>query len=159
MANPLRLQIIDRIVEVLEAIKGDAGATYWYTPNDVVKRFAEPEAVSGFPYYMIAPETSPQSPEHAEERLDWEYFAVSIKAWVDLEGGEPTTKLEKCLADVRKAVMADCLSAAAAGSLGALTVGSAIDTCETDSGILSIEGHGYFDQRFVFKLALSWGGN
>lgn len=158
MANPLRLQIIDRIVEVLQAIKGDAGATYWYTPNEVVKRFADPEMASGFPYYMVAPDSSPQGPEPAEERLDWEHFAVSIKAWVDLEGDEPTSKLEKCLADVRKAVMDDCLNTAGASSLAALgVVSSAIDVVETDGGILSIDGRAYFDQRFIFKIPLTWG--
>jgi hypothetical protein len=156
--KPLRLKVLERIVEILKAIEGDGGATFWFTPNNVVKRFADPEQLTGYPYYMVAPDSSPQSPEPAEELLDWEFFAVSVKAWIDLEGDEPTTKLEKCLADVRKAVMADCLNTAGASSLAALgIVSSAIDTVETDGGVLSLEGRAYFDQRFIFKLPLSWG--
>jgi hypothetical protein len=155
--KPIRLRVLERIVAVLQAIKGDAGTNYWYTPNEVVKRFADPEQLSGYPYLMVAPDSSPQQPERAEERAEWEFFAVSVKAWVDLEGDEPTTKLEKVLADVRKAVMGDCLSTAGAGSLAELTISSAIDTVETDSGILSLEGKGYFDQRFIFRVPITWG--
>jgi len=154
-ALPLRLQVLNRIVEILEAMKGEAGATFWFTAYRVVKRFADSADAGGFPFYMVAPDSG-QAPEWAGQQLADELMAVSVKAWVNLEGDEPTTKLEKCLADVRKAVMDDQASGPV-GSLATLTLGCNLDSLETDGGVLALDGLGYFDQRFVFRIPVHWG--
>lgn len=154
VTDPLRLQIIDRIVEVLESIQ--AGAEYFYTPYAIVKRVAHHLDAPGFPYYMVYPDTSPSPAEWAGQQLADELMAVTVKGYVDLENDEAATKLEKCLADIRKAVMADQANGGD-GSLNALCLACNIEGVETDGGLLALEGRGYFDQRFVFRIPLVWG--
>jgi hypothetical protein len=152
--NPLRLQVIDRIVEVLRGIV--AGADYFYTPYAVVKRMAHHLDAPGFPYYMVYPDASARAPEYAGQQLYDELMVVTVKCYVDLEGDEAATKLEKCLRDVRKAIMADQVSGGA-GSLATLTLAADVDILETDGGLLALEGRGYFDQRFIFRITGQWG--
>ena len=53
-ADPLRLQVLNRIVAVLLAI--EAGASYWYKPIAVErKRFMTLEQCAGFPTLMVFP--------------------------------------------------------------------------------------------------------
>jgi len=153
---PRRLKILYRIRDLLKAIQGDGGENYFYTPHAVILRFADPTTLNGYPTYMIAGDSTPGRAEPASERITDERFIVSVKAWVDMEAGEPTSKLEKCLADVRKAIMNDQASGGP-GSLNELCLACDLESLETDGGALSLDNLGYFDQRFSFLIPLEWG--
>jgi len=152
-AIPLRLQVINRIVAVLQGIS--TGATYFYTPGAVIKRFVHWAEAKSFPTYMVFTgsggtiELSGAAGDASEYTED---FFVSIKGWVK-DSVDTVTRLENCIADIRKAIDADSRSGAA-GSLGALAVETRIEESpETDDGYLSLEGMGFFDQKVRISIA------
>jgi len=152
-AVPLRLQIINRIVDVLQGIT--TGATYFYTPGDVAKRFIHWSEAKSFPTYMVfsAPGGTVELSGAAGDDSEYtEDFFVSVKGIVK-DSTDTVTKLERCIADVRKAIDADSRSGAA-GTLGVLAVQTRIeDSPETDDGYLSLEGFGFFDQKVRISIA------
>jgi hypothetical protein len=150
---PLRLQIIDRIVDVIKGIV--SGATYFYTPGAVEKRFVHWTEAKSFPTYMVfsgsggTVELSGAAGDDSEYTED---FFVSVKGIVK-DSVDTVTKLERCIADIRKAIDADSRSGVA-GTLGALAVQTRIeDAPETDDGYLSLEGFGFFDQKVRVSIA------
>jgi len=153
--SPLRLQVIDRAIVVLKAIA--AGVNYFYTPYEVVKRLKNFNECGGFPTYMVFFGSASGTPE---AHLDNEYvetMTLSIQGWVDMELGEPQTKLCKCIRDVQKAINDDAKSTVV-GSLGQLTSGMCdIGTCETDNGGFSLSGFAFFEQTITCRLVGDWG--
>jgi hypothetical protein len=157
--DPKTLQVIDRVVVVLGAIIG-GGPDYFYTAGEVVKGFKFHKTATKFPCYMVAAEGEPEKPRPIGDNHYLATLAVSVKAWVDLEAGEPVSKLMRCLRDVQRAINEDTKSGAGAGSLGVIcTGGCTIDTAELDSGFLAIEGrgYGYFDLRVLATVEGDWG--
>ncbi|MBE3131369.1 MAG: hypothetical protein IMZ54_11740 [Acidobacteria bacterium] len=156
--DPKSLQVIDRIVEVLNDIVG-GGPAYFHTPGGAIKGFVHYSTVTKFPYYMVAFEGASERPVPMGDNQYHQTLAVSIKGWVDLEKGESVSKLLRCIRDVQKAVNEDTKSGAGADSLGVLACQCDIDTTEADSGFLAIEGRGfgYFDQRVVVVIEGDWG--
>jgi hypothetical protein len=152
-AIPLRLQAINRIVAVLQAIS--AGATYFYTPGAVVKRFVHWGECKSFPTYMVFTASGGKVELSGAAGDDSEYtedFYVSVKGIVK-DSVDTVTRLENCIADIRKAIDADSRSGAA-GSLGVLAVETRIEESpETDDGYLSLEGFGFFDQKIRVSIA------
>jgi hypothetical protein len=141
-ADPKRLQVIDRIVEVLKGIT--AGADYFYTPVDVRKGFVI--SPSGYPTYVVRSEAGGEIEMHSDSQ--WrESFYVAIHGAVQ-EIGDAVTPLERALRDVRKAIEQDFQPAAGAGSLITLATSIVFDTPpEIDYGP---EGQGplaFFSQR------------
>ena len=79
-ADPLRLQVLDRIVAVLQAIT--AGADYWYKPAQVLKRLIGIDQCAGFPTYMVFPVSGgPIELSGAPDRYD-EDMEILIKGYV-----------------------------------------------------------------------------
>jgi len=150
---PLRLQVIDRIVAVLQGIS--TGATYFYTPGTVAKRFIHWAECKSFPTYMVFTGSGGKvelSGAAGDESEYTEDFYVSVKGIVK-DSVDTVTRLENSIADIRKAIDADSRSGAA-GSLGALAVEVRIeDSPETDDGYLSLEGFGFFDQKVRVSIA------
>ena len=150
---PLRLQAINRIVTVLQAIA--AGGTYFYTPGAVVKRFVHWGECKSFPTYMVFTASGGKVELSGAAGDDSEYtedFYVSVKGIVK-DSIDTVTRLENCIADIRKAIDADSRSGVA-GSLGALAVETRIEESpETDDGYLSLEGFGFFDQKIRVSIA------
>jgi len=153
--SPLRLQVIDRVLAVLKEI--NAGTSFFYTPYEVVKRLKNFNECGGFPTYMVFFGSASGSPE---AHLDNEYvetLTLSIQGWVDMELGEPQTKLCKCIRDVQKAINDDSKSTVT-GSLGQLTSGMCdIGSVETDNGGFSLQGFAFFEQQVSVKLVGDWG--
>jgi hypothetical protein len=148
-ANPLRLQIIDRIVAVLKAIA--AGAEYFYTPK-VEKRFVHWAEAKYFPTYMVFPGSGGHIEIESTQNYD-EDMIVSIKGIVK-DSVDPGSVIEKCLCDIRRAIDIDSRSGAV-GTLGALAVETAFEEGPTtDDGYLSLEGFGFFDQPLRVKIGL-----
>lgn len=110
-ADPLRLQVINRIVEVLKNIT--AGADYFFTPVAVAKGFVV--SPSGYPAYAVRSETGGEIEMHSDAQFA-ESFYVSIHGAVQ-EIGDVVTPLERAIRDVRKAIETDFQPAAGAGSL------------------------------------------
>jgi len=152
-ATPLRLQVINRIVAVLQGIS--TGATYFYTPGAVVKRFVHWAEAVDFPTYMVFTGSGGKvelSGAAGDESEYTEDFYVSVKGIVK-DSVDTVTRLENSIADIRKAIDADSRSGAA-GSLGVLAVEVRIeDSPETDDGYLSLEGMGFFDQKIRVSIA------
>lgn len=151
--TPLRLQVINRIVAVLQAIA--AGATYFYTAGAVTKRLMHLDECKAFPTYMVftAPGGTVELSGAAGDESEYtEDFFVSVKGIVK-DSVDTVTRLENGIADIRKAIDADSRSGAA-GSLGVLAVETRIETApETDDGYLSLEGFGFFDQKIRVSIA------
>lgn len=152
-ADPKRLQVIDRIVTVLAAIT--AGATYFYTPAQVIKRYLDPEEVKDFPTYSVSYDSGGRLENSGEDLYD-EDFYINVKGYVqDYE--DTVTKMERALRDIRRAINEDSKSGAA-GSLGVLAVETRIeDGAETDNGYYSLAGLGFFEQRIRVKIAGDYG--
>lgn len=152
-AIPLRLQVINRIVEVLEGIV--TGPVYFYTSGEVARRFIHWSECKAFPTYMVftAPGGTVELSGAAGDASEYtEDFFISVKGIVK-DNEDTVTRLERCIADVRKAIDADSRSGVA-GTLGALTVQTRIeDSPETDDGYLSLEGFGFFDQKIRVSIA------
>jgi len=148
-AEPKRLLIIERVVTVLKAMRQGEG--YWYTAADVVKQVVHEREVLKFPFYMVEYESSPGSPKSNINHQFTEDLAIIIKGACDGEAGDTTTKLERCIRDVRTAIDADT-SSVAAGSLGALGAVVTIDALEIEHD----EKYGYFNQRFIAHIRGDW---
>jgi hypothetical protein len=140
------LQVINRVVTVLEAIT--AGASYWFTPGKVSLGFLMIPDMAAFPCYMVMAGEKGGAIEHqlAVDDHD-EDFTISIKGVVKAsKASDAVTANEKALRDIRKAINDDSKSAAT-GSLGDLTVKAWFtEGPDMDDGYL-MQGYGFFDQR------------
>lgn len=145
-ANPLRLQVADRIVAVLSAIT--AGANYWFTPGMVAKRFMALSEMRDFPCYMVSTGTGGNldlsgSPDEYDET-----FYLIVRGVVKASD-DAVTPLEQALRDVRKAINDDSTDRATTGALGNIDGVDEvrIDSVETDDGYLASAGFGFFELR------------
>jgi hypothetical protein len=144
--NPLRLQVIDRIVTVLTAIT--TGSDYFFTPGKVAKRFMHESEISAYPCYMVSAgdQGGPIEMEGAPDAYE-EIFYVSIKGVIK-DSTDTVTKCEQALRDIRKAINTDS-KLQTAGALGTLTDEVlAVQGPDMDDGYLSLQGFGFFDQKF-----------
>jgi hypothetical protein len=153
--TPKRLQVIDRVVALLQAIH--EGTDYFYTADKVTKRAMNANECTGFPTYMVfmSGETEP------EQHLDSEVvvkMTLTVDGWVDLEMGEPQSKLCKAIRDVQKAIDTDAKSTTA-GSLGVLCANGLVDVgaVSTDNGEYSLKGFAAFSQTITVSLMGEWG--
>lgn len=147
MTDPLRLQIIDRIVTVLRSIQ--EGDHYFYSPRQVAKGFiAEPQ---GYPVYMVRSEDTGEPPDIYGDSGTRETFYVNVYGVVhDL--GDVVTPMECAIRDVREAVMADFASGGAAGTLVALVTSIALDTLGIEYDSDSTGYFARFSQRFRIQI-------
>jgi hypothetical protein len=148
-AEPKRLLVIERVIVVLKAMRQGEG--YWYTAAEVVKQVVHEREVLKFPFYMVEYESSPGPPKSMINHGFTEDLSIIIKGACDGEAGDTTTKLERCIRDVRTAIDADA-SSGVAGSLGALGVIVSIDSLEIEHDA----SYGYFNQRFVAHIRGDW---
>ena len=142
--NPLRLQVIDRIVTVLAAIT--TGSSYWYTPKKVSKGLLNDNQIPGYPCYMVTDgeKGGPIKPVGLPYHHD-EIFNVSIHSIIKSSSDTVSMNI-KALADVRKAIHADSISGAA-GSLGVIAVSVwFVEGPDMDDGVL-LKNYGYFVQN------------
>lgn len=155
-ADPIRLQVIDRIVNRLSAIT--AGSDYWYTPGKVSKGFIMIPDIPSFPCYMVmAGEKGGEIvatglPDHHDEN-----FTISIKGVIKCSSGpDAVSMLERALRDVRKAINTDSISGDA-GSLGVIAVKTWFtEGPDMDDGYL-IQNYGFFDQRVSVMITGEFG--
>jgi len=148
--DSIEKRVIDRIATVLAAIT--AGATYWYTPAQVAKRFMHwQEVVGGFPVYMISL-GSGGTRELYSQKTFYETFFVSIKGYVQ-DDTDTMTKVARCWQDIRLALTTD-MESATAGALASLCHQVRCkEFPETDDGYLSLEGFGFFDIRVEVQVS------
>jgi hypothetical protein len=139
--SSIRLKVRERIITVLEAIT--TGTDYWKAPYKVERRFIGWMEAKGFPTYMVFTGAGGGTNlAGAPDEYD-EEFNIEIKGIVQDE--DPTTEIEHCVQDIRKAINEDSKSGIA-GSLGVLADQSVqVAGIETDKGYLSVEGFGYFE--------------
>jgi hypothetical protein len=145
----LRLQVIDRIFDVLKAIVAVEGGDYFKTPGMVVKRWIGPKETIGFPVYGVFPGDGKEP-----EEINGEYteeFEVVVKGVVK-SATDTVTEMENAIADIRRAIDADARSSAV-GALGTLTVYVRVGVSATDEGENVAIGLGFFEQRIVVQIA------
>jgi hypothetical protein len=148
--NPLRLQVIDRVVEVLRNI--EQGDDYYASTGEVFKKFQHWEDCQGFPAYMVFADSGGTIEGDMGGRYR-QTFVLNVKGYVR-DSEDTVAALERALADVRHAIDADTLPGAGAGSLGSL--GALVFFREgptTDNGYLSIEGYGFFEQKIEVEIS------
>jgi hypothetical protein len=140
--DPKRLQIIDRIVEVLKTIS--AGTDYFYTPIEVDKGFKA--EMRGYPSYFVTSESGGEIGMNMDELWD-ETFYIAVHGVVK-SAEDVVTPLERAIRDVRKAINTDFMPDAGAGSLITLATAVTIDSPpEIDYGFEGQGFFGYFTQR------------
>lgn len=149
--EPKRLQVINRIVEVLKAIR--AGENYFSTPKVVTKRVPVGDReMLEHPYYLVYSDSSAGPPTVLSNNYYDDDMAIAVEGEVVAEDGDSTTPLERSLRDVRRAIDQDSRSQTA-GSLGALAVAVTIDTAEIQNG----RDFGNFKQRIIVRVTGEWG--
>jgi len=159
-ANPLRLQVRDRIITVLKAIV--TGSDFFYTPAYVETRFVHWTEARGFPTYSVFPDSGGSlelAGAAGPESIYDEIYYLNAKIIVQ-DNVDAGAVLEKCLRDVRKAINDDSISASA-GSLRNMSGVVEIrieDGVETDNGYLSIDGgFAFAEQRIRVRISGKYG--
>lgn len=148
-AETKRVQIVDRVVEVLAAISG--GSTYFYTPAAVEKRMAHWKEITAGPHYSVSLDSGGRLTNWLNGWVEEEFY-IGVKGVVTSDHDVVTT-IARCLRDVRYALATD-MASTATGSLGSLCAAMFVeDGAETDNGYLSLEGKGFFEQRIKIVIA------
>lgn len=150
--TPKRLRIRDRAVVVLKSIV--AGSTYFFTPTEVLNKLIPPGQAQGDLTYMVFTDSG-GSMEESDDLLIDEDFYFDVSAYCKNEA-DPQSMMEKALADVRRAIMADAINKVDSESLGNIAILVKItEPAETDNGVFSAEGLAFFTQRFSVKISSS----
>lgn len=156
-SDPLRLKVINRLVDVLKNI--EEGTDYFYTPHKVAKGFiAEPP---GYPIYMVTSESIQGAgggtlEMHSDGQWDETYY-IAISGIVQ-DAGDVVTPLERAIRDVRKAIDTDFRSGAPAGSLLTLATSLVFDDPPTiEYGFEGTGFFGYFSQRLKITVSGEFG--
>jgi hypothetical protein len=146
-STPLRLQVIDRVVRVLESIQ--EGSEYFYSPKAVVKGFVSNP--SAYPVYQVTSESGGEV-QHNSDMQNIENFCIAVHGIVQ-SATDVVTPLEESIRDVRKAINDDFLAGGAADSLVALTMGLTMEeTPDIAYGFESTGAFGYFTQKIMVKI-------
>jgi len=147
LSDPKRLQVIDRIVDVLESIQ--EGDNFFYSPRLVCKGFQQ--ELSGYPAYMVVSESGGEIETHSDMQFE-ETFYVAVQGVVQ-SATDVVTPLERAVRDVRKAINDDFKSGGASGSLIGLAVNVTFDAPpDIDYGFEANGFFGYFSQRIRITI-------
>ena len=150
-SDPKSLVVIDRIVEVLAAIR--AGADFFYTPQEVTKRFIHWRDAKGYPTYMVHIASGGVVTNIGTDLYRYQFW-LSVKGIVR-ELGDTVSPLVKSIRDIQKAINDDTKDRSSTGALGTMPCITEIridDPPETDNGYLAVEGFGFFDQRIRVSI-------
>ena len=155
-ADPKTLQVLDRVVVVLQEIV--AGDDYFYTPGGVIKGIVAYDTITSFPGDMVYLGSEHQAPEYHLDGTVLKFPTVQIEGYVDATGEEDTiTRLIKHLADVQRAVNEDSKSGAGPDSLGVIADYARVGIAETDDGMLAGEGRAGFKLSIQCCVSGEWG--
>lgn len=150
--TPIRLQVVNRIVTVLDTI--EAGATCWYTPR-IYKRFKLPEQLDDPVTLMVYTTTGGATEQFGMSGSDTDYaedFYVTVHGCVR-DSFDTTTMVEKVIHDVRTAIDADSIAKATAGTLGYLCVECRMEEPpEIENSCYEEMGIGLFDLKIRCKV-------
>ncbi len=146
-AEPLRLQVIDRVVTVLTAIT--AGSSYWYTPGQVVKRYIPTEEIQCEVTYSVFAGTGDGQVVLAGAAGDdteyWEDVFITIQGVVRSDV-DTATMVSRCIRDIRKAIDTDSRDKATSGSLGRIAVEARMEKAPiTDNAWFAQMNYGRFE--------------
>ncbi len=145
---PLRLQVIDRVVEVLRSIQ--AGDDFFSSPAVVSKGFIS--EIMEFPALMVLSDSGGRIEYAGEQQYD-EVFYLDVKGIVRASD-DVITPLEKLLRDVRKAINDDSIS----GELSNLCVQVIFrEPPDIDYGFEGTHFFAFFDQRIEFRISGNYG--
>jgi hypothetical protein len=150
--DPKRLQVIDRIVEVLKNIV--QGDDYFYTPYLVTKQFVHWAGLQGFPTYLVYTGESAEPEIHGTPDMYDETFFVEIEGAIQ-DQVDTVTIMERALRDVRKAINEDSKSGAA-GSLGVIAIETMISDL-SDVVFQTESPYAFFKQRVRVRISGDFG--
>jgi len=152
-ADPKRLKVADRFVTILKNITADDN--YFFTPIEVVKHYVFPEGaacIQNKPIYSVYPEGSEGSVKVETGGIYDEIYPLVVHGIVE-NPVDTVGDLEKAVRDVRKAIQADSRDESS-GALGDLCINVSITSPpETDGGVFSGIGRGYFSQEFMIHIS------
>lgn len=149
-SEPLRLTILKRFETVLAAIT--AGDDYFFTPHIVSKHPIEYELAKFGVLYQIfsGDEAGPVDYTVGHVTRD-ETFYVNVQGIVH-DRADLTTKLERALVDIRKALDTDSISSTA-GTLGQLTDYAKMDESATMAYFSDEEDDfALFNQKWIVHI-------
>jgi hypothetical protein len=144
IADPIRLQVTERFIAVLEGIVG--GEDYWMTPAEVQSWSNPSIELSVYPTYQVYIEGGNAPENEMGGRFEQE-VAVIVKV-IDQDNTDLVKRLERSRRDIIKAVMADL-----SGGAGSLAELSSTIRVDADTIIFGLDGFGSLEQRFLVTLA------
>lgn len=152
--DPLRLQVADRFVTVLNAI--EAGDDYFYKPHKVAKIPIDYENAKNGPLYMIFTGEEPGTIEFAGTDLYDESFFITVQGIVH-DRTDLVSKVEKAIRDVRRAINEDSKSGVSS-TLGTLA-DETISTESPEIAYFSAERDDFalFEQKFRVLISGDFG--
>jgi len=155
-SSPLRLQVRDRVIVVLQAIT--AGSTYWTTPSLVSKSFIEWAEEPGNVKYVVYTDVGPGGWDLTGHKMYDEIFHVIVGGAV-YDSSDPVSVMEKCIEDVRLSIVKDA-TAGGAGSLLAMSSTGVVQVRPDGPPVidaqLAVEGKMFFFQPFLVHTTWSW---
>jgi len=135
--DSIREQLLAAIETRLKGIV--KGATYHYTPGEVLRDWKNYDEVTGFPFYGII-EVEEDSEAFTYTNLQAQ-LRVTIVGWVNgdkMEQGKRRLALNRAIADVRRAVMSE-------ESWGGLALVTRIPRTTTDEATWTARPFAYFE--------------
>lgn len=150
-AEPIRLQVINRIIVVLKAIT--AGSDYWYTPGRVEMRFLQESEITSDVCYAVTVDDKggPIETAGAPHEYD-ETFYVTVRGVVACTEDDYITRRERALCDVRKAINEDTKNGTAGSLMCIADIVVPADGPEMDDGTAAASGFAFFNQQFSVHI-------
>ena len=148
-ADPLRLQVMNRVKTVLQAIQ--SGSEYFYTPHEVILGRKNPEKLTGCPTYMIWPE---KGSVRSNEIGHVHHETLPIIIWGKTKSNDDLlTTNERAVRDVRKAISED-MKLKTAGTLGALAY-----QMETKESPITDYDYEHKEAYFLLRIEFTFSGD
>ena len=137
-AEPITQQLIAAVTAAIGGMT--AGATYWYTPGEILTDSIHYSDAKVWPSYaVLGGNEAPDAPDDNEDVH--EAFAVTVKGWVS-DHADRLKVLRRCVADLKKLLAANMTW----GGLAVRTSSPAVRV--TDPSALE-KPFGYFELTFT----------
>jgi len=146
MADPKRIQVRNRFIEVMDGIRAEGG--YFYTPDLVTEKIIEFYKGSGSIRLTAYPDEGGEIVNHSGA-VD-ETFYMLVHAVIE-DSVDPHKKGERVLQDVRRAIDTDARNPNT-GYLGGICLQVVMDEAADMFTEISAEGHIEFMQRFRCQI-------
>ena len=146
MADPKRIQVRDRFIEVMDGIRAENG--YYYTPDMVTKKIVDFYKGPGKKRLIAYPDEGGEIVNHSGA-VD-ETFYILVHGLIE-NYDDPHEVAERVLQDIRKAIDADAKNPNT-GYLGGICLQVVMDESANVFTEMAAEGYVEFYQRFRCQI-------